>query len=67
MTQAQARKILRDRRRAAGTITALAGELGVSKQFLSGVLLGKRPVSDNILAKLGIERVTTYRRKGRAA
>lgn len=42
---------------------ALATELGISQQYLCDVLAGRREPGDGILAPLGLEKVTCYRRK----
>lgn len=41
----------------------LADVIGVSRQYLSMVKRGSKPVNGKIAAWLGFERVVTYRRK----
>ena len=41
----------------------LAISLGISDAYLSDILNKRRPLSDEFLAKIGLERITTYRRK----
>lgn len=45
----------------AGTQRALAPTIGVSEQFLSDVVRGKREPSGEILRYLQLERVVSYR------
>lgn len=58
-------QMLRNRIKKAGTQTAAADELGVSKSFLSDVLNGEREPGEKLLGALGLERreVVTYVRK----
>jgi transcriptional regulator with XRE-family HTH domain len=44
------------------TQQGLAKELGLSPQFLSDIVTGRRPPSIKLLEALGLERVVTYRR-----
>lgn len=46
----------------APSLRALAREWGMSAAYLSEVRLGQRPVSDRLMAKLGIEKRVTYRK-----
>ena len=49
-----ARDVVRDAMRARGkTVTALAGELGISRKHLSNVLNGHAPLVDPLLRRLG--------------
>lgn len=48
---------------AASTQSAVARELGVSRQYIQQVIDSERPLSDGLLERLGYERVTTYRRR----
>lgn len=45
----------------AGTQSAYAKQLGISLAYLNDVLRGRRAVSDNLAAKVGLVRHTTYR------
>ena len=58
---------LRKRLDKAGTQTALAKELGISKPYLSDILKGKRDPGPKVLAQLGIRRVVTFERIGDVA
>lgn len=51
----------------AASLRALAREWGVSAAYLSEVRRGGRPVSDKLMAKLGIERRVTYRKTANGA
>ena len=53
------RKLAKD----AGSQSALAIKLEMSGAYLSDVLNENRPLSDDFLEKVGLERVTTYRRR----
>lgn len=55
-------KELKKRVDKAGTLFEAAKELQISPSYLSDILNKNRPLSDNILSKLGFERVTTIRR-----
>lgn len=44
------------------TQTVLADQIGISPQFLSEILNGKRGPSKTVLDFLGLEKVVTYRR-----
>lgn len=46
---------------------AVAVELGVSQQYLSDVLCGRKEPGDSILAPMGLERVVSYRKRSRAS
>lgn len=50
-----------DRIEARGSQKAVAEELGISPQYLSDILNGRRSVSDRVAEALGMERVTTWR------
>lgn len=52
------------RRMKTATFTELAAEIGVSRQYLSDVLAGRREAGPAILHSLGLERVVVYREKG---
>ena len=43
----------------------VAAKLGVSQQYLSDVLTGRRAPGKSILDALGLEKVISYRRKRR--
>lgn len=49
---------LRDRIKNAGSQRAVADELDITPPHLSDILSGKRNLSDDVLAKLGFERLT---------
>lgn len=55
------REWLRQRVRALGTQRAVARELGVSDVHVSDMLRGRRPVSDAMLAKMGLRRVVVLK------
>ncbi len=46
--------------RKAGSQKAFAASLGISEQYLSEIIRGKRGMSDNVLTKLGFEKVILY-------
>jgi hypothetical protein len=48
--------------REAGGIRALARKIGTDPGYLCKLRDGTKVPSDNVLAKLGLERVVTYRR-----
>lgn len=52
------RKLLRGK-----TQRELAAELGISPGYLHDILNDRRPASKAVLDILGIERITTYRKK----
>lgn len=63
-TAEQLRELLRYRlRHDLRTQRELASDIGVSPQFLSDVLRGKREPSGAILEFLSLERIVTYVRK----
>jgi hypothetical protein len=43
-------------------IREAAASLGISKTYMGDILRGRRPVPDSVLAAIGLERVTGYRR-----
>ncbi len=47
--------LIRDRVREAGTQRAIARELRISEAHLSDILKGRRGVSPNVAARLGLE------------
>jgi DNA-binding transcriptional regulator YdaS (Cro superfamily) len=50
---------------AAGSQRAFAAAHGVSEQYLSDVLRGRREIGQKILDTLGLERVVSYREADR--
>lgn len=46
----------------AGSYSELARMVGVSDEYVRGMALGLRPIRGKMLAFLGFERVTSYRR-----
>ena len=48
--------------KAAGSQRALAEQLGISDAYLSDILHQRRPLSDEFLAKIDLERIVTFRR-----
>jgi DNA-binding transcriptional regulator YdaS (Cro superfamily) len=46
----------------AGSQAAYAGNVGVSPAYLSDIINRRRTLSGEFLAKLGLERVTSYRK-----
>lgn len=55
MEEKQVRKLLRDAVKEAGNQRAYAKQIGVSPQFLSDVLKGRRGISKAIGEALGLE------------
>ena len=55
------RVLLQKRVSERGTQKAVAVDLGVSEQYLSDVLNGRREPGEAMLEALGLERVVTYR------
>ena len=51
---------MRSRIGAAGSQVAYAGRIGVSPQFLSDVLNGRRDVPAAVLTDLGLRRITRF-------
>lgn len=49
-----------------GYKSAFAKQVGISPQYLSDILAGKRAIPDKVLAAIGIERVITYRERSDA-
>lgn len=47
--------------KAIGGGAALARELGVSPQYVSAMLMGKKPLNQPLLAYIGVEPETLYR------
>lgn len=45
-----------------GSKTKAAAALGISRPYVHEMVKGSRPVSDAVLAKLGLERVVTIRK-----
>lgn len=46
-----------------GQKAAFAKAVGISPQYLSDILAGKRAIPDKVLHAIGVERVTTYRER----
>ena len=44
-----------------GSQSAFAKSLGVTPQYVSDILAGKRAIPDKVLAAIGVERVVSYR------
>jgi len=65
MTEADVLRLLRKSCDDIGTVRAWALANDVSPQYVGDVLAGKRSIGPAILRALGIEAVTTYRRKGK--
>lgn len=61
VSEATARKMLRDACRGYGKQSAFAKKAGVSQQYVSNALKGERTLSDKILNALGIKSVTVLR------
>jgi hypothetical protein len=53
------RAVTRDNR------AAWARDNGVSPQYVTDILAGRRPPGDSVLEALGVERVTTYQLRAR--
>lgn len=51
---------LKRRIRSKGSQKAVAAELEISPAYLNDILMGKRNLSDNVLEKLGYEKVTVH-------
>ena len=51
---------LRKRLDKAGTQTALAKELGISKPYLSDILRGRRDPGPKVLEQIGIRRIVMF-------
>lgn len=64
MTTDQVRTLLR--KRINGNLREWARENDVSPGYVSDVLFGRREPGEKVLSALGLERVVTYRKKGRA-
>jgi DNA-binding transcriptional regulator YdaS (Cro superfamily) len=62
MTEDQLRAIMRDKLSARGAQRAFAQQHGVSEQYLSDWLKGRRDAGPAIASACGYERVVTYRR-----
>lgn len=62
ISELRMRKMLEIAIRAAGSQKALAKEAGISEQYLSDVMQGRRDIGDKILKWFGMERVVYYRR-----
>jgi plasmid maintenance system antidote protein VapI len=57
MTETEAIQLLKeDVQRSAMTVSAYARQLEVPQQSLSAILRGTRPISDRVLAALGLRR-----------
>lgn len=56
------RKMLDVAIQVAGSQKAFAKQAGISEQYLSDVLNGRRDIGDKILKWFGLERVVFYRR-----
>lgn len=54
--------LLKDAVNAAGGASEFARQAGCNRQFVSSVLAGKQPVSDRLLAALGLRRVISAER-----
>ncbi len=63
MDRDQVLKLLAHACERAGSQTAWAKEAGMSAAYVCDVLQERRAPGDKVLAALGIERVTVYRRK----
>lgn len=61
VTEAAAKRMLRDACKGYGKQSAFAKKAGVSQQYVSNALNGTRTLSDKILSALGIKSVTTLR------
>lgn len=60
ITQEKALNIIRDMIVKEGTQVAVAKKLDISPAYLTDILMGIRPISDNVARKLGYKRVTVY-------
>lgn len=65
MNESEAIEALREEVRRIGSQKAFAEAHGISEQYVSDMLRGRRAISDRVLGSLGLERVTTieYRRR----
>lgn len=61
VTEAAARKMLKDACKGRGAQSAFAKKAGVSQQYISNALKGERTLSDKLLKALGIKSVTMLR------
>jgi len=50
-----------------GSQKAVAEEIDISPAYLGDILKGRRDLSDNVVEKLGYERITVYAKSGDAA
>jgi len=62
ISDATARRMLRDRIARTGSLRAWARDRGMAHSYISQVINGHRPLSDELLVYLGLERVVAYRR-----
>ena len=60
ITQEKALNIIREMVASEGTQVAVAKKLDISPAYLTDILMGIRPISDNVARKLGYKRVTVY-------
>lgn len=65
MTEAEVRRMLKREVATARSIAAWAAEHGVTPAYLGRAMAGKTTLGPAILRALGVERVVTYRRRGR--
>lgn len=63
LTEQDVLEQLRTAVRAAGNQQAYAAQIGISGQYLSDVLRGRREIGSKILDVLGLEKVVSYRPK----
>ena len=61
MKRMDPRRALADRVKVAGNQRKLAEELDLSEVYISDLLRGRRPFSDAVLRKLGLESVVVQR------
>ena len=62
LTKAQLLELVRSAVEAAGTQKALAERYGISEQYLTDVLRGRREPGEKLLSALGYERVILYQK-----
>ena len=55
--------VLKKRCKKAGSQKNYAKKIGVSEQYLSEIIRGTRPLSDNFLERIGFEKVVFYKEK----
>jgi hypothetical protein len=62
-TEAEARELLNEAIRKAGSQAAFADSHGISRQYLTDVLKGRRDMSGKILEALGLSKIVEFQCK----